>query len=433
VTTHFLSDIDLDQEDQLYEGLIVEPPVITRKLLDPVFRTLEMQTVEYALSNANGRFAAAYVADPKRFKGRATEIERYDAETGFILPRFTGEVTRARLERALLRIEAASVRWSVLEQLIPKASTVDTAGFPRAKDLGKTIPLVLGNVPLVPAVYVNENITGTVNGQPSGQFDFLIGRGAVGLFTGPDGFKVYRSPERTERTVYPVNDSEYTLSTGLYPGYTTLRFTVAQWDWNNARDQIWANVAGLQPERNFARAIRTILSNTTWGLSQAVNAASFDAAEALLNGIGSLFCDGVILEPTQAQDILRQLGMVRGMILGLNAAGEWTLTVDTLRPGVSLVLGDGPGDGPRNLVSCSDRDPLSTDDMTRDLILKYRVNLLNDTPMHEQRRVVSADFGKDRTVQADFIRNHTTAKKVKNYLGKRLQYGEETVRVSLTQ
>ena len=127
---------------------------------------------------------------------------------------------------------------------------------------------------------------------------------------------------------------------------TTIRFPVRQVNFSNAFHAIFADVTGLSAERNFARAIRTILSDTTYGLSQSVNAASFDAAEALIDpvtgtAVTGLYLDGAFATARAASDVLRDLLLVRGMRMGMNASGEWTLTVDTEQTDIRMVLSDG--------------------------------------------------------------------------------------------
>ena len=225
--------------------------------------------------------------------------------------------------------------------------------------------------------------------------------------------------------------------TDLFPGYTVVRPILRQADFNGGLHLLYADVTGFATERNFARAVQTVLSNATWGLGKPVNAASLTAAAALLHA--NLLCDGAMVEQRQAQDWLSLLLMVRGMRIGTNAAGEWTITVDTQATTRFMLAQDGVVDGERTLLEAGPRGKPALEDRVKTLLIKYRRDLSglttgrDDLYRQTQSRVVNAATGHDKPYDHDFLRSHEAADRVADFLGKRLLYGQETVEVALTQ
>jgi hypothetical protein len=135
---------------------------------------------------------------------------------------------------------------------------------------------------------------------------------------------------------------------------------------------------------------------------------------------------------TQAQDILRELLVFRGMRLGRNASLEWIITVDTQRTLV-LVVGDGLGDGPRNVLDCTDRHGPALADTVSRVTIQYRLDLPTSTYLFRQSRTVADPLGRERLIPNRFIRDHVTADVVADYLGKRLARSQDVATVTLGQ
>ena len=409
------AQFDIDRLSPGYEARVLEPPVLTRELADVLWGFVEIQTVRFTLANADGALTPGYLDD---LRGQTVEIDLYDPDDPdgpFQLHDWRGRVNRATLRPNRLEIEAVNVDLAKLEDLIPQG-LVTTAPFPNALDVGKCPPWVFGNVAKVPGLIINHDVG-------NNRTDVLFARGSVTLSA------IYRSLGDFLGT---VDATEYTVSTTLYSGYTVARFPILQIDFQNAPHRFWADVTGLAAERNFARAIKTILSDTTHGLGVGVNAASFTTAEAALDAVGGLFCDGAMLDQVQAQTILQELLTVRGMRLGTNANGEYTLTADTEKQVLQLVLADGAIEGERNVVSADLRQHTSAEDAVSTIVSKYRVDHVDDTLLFEQTRTISATMGKRKIYEWHFVRDHTTADKITDNLYKRLLYGEETVEVVST-
>lgn len=416
---------DLDQLDTAYDGRLLSPPTIQRSLTDALWGVVALQDATIELANADGALTDDY-RDGYQTAGVA--IKRYDRVSGFLATEFTGLVSRAALGRGLVRLECQSVDKAALEDLIPKG-LVDTATWPEAKDVGAVIPVVLGNVPRVPCPNVQDDVVNS-------HFDYLIGHGSVAVTA------LYRNGQND--SLHSIGFAECVRAAGgaatswsevartdLYPGYTVVRFALRQADFNNSLHRIYADVTGLAAERNFAIAAKTLLSDAAWGLGRAVNAASFAAAAAALHV--NLLCDGAMLEQRQARDWLSELLMVRGMRLGINAAGEWTIAVDTEATTRRLVAQDGTEDGERTLLGVGERTGPALDDTIADAVIKYRLDAITDRYLFELRREVNADRGKDRVYEHHFLRAHESADRVVDYLGKRFTFGQEHVEITLGQ
>lgn len=413
-TINFAS-YDYDGGATFYHGRLLDAPVITKHTRETFWGTEEISTVPLVLANADQGLDDYFLDD---CRGISVVLKRVDRATGTTITEFTGSVQDVALEVGRVRLTAISTDLSVLETEIPKRIVTTTAFSTSSPDVGKTIPVVFGNVPKVPCLNVLDDTTNNL-------YDYVVCEDAVTISA------VYR--DGPNDTLFTITASEYTVFKTLYPGYTALRFTTRQTNFQGGLHRLYADVTGLSAERNFARAARTILANSNWGLGQRVNVASFATAEAALDAIGGLLCDGALLEPRQAQDVLRDLLMIRGMRLSLNSSGEWIISVDTQAVTATLSAHDGTADGERNIIAIGPRQRPRIEDQVATYILRYRWDLLAKTYLFKQSRAVNLGRGQDRTVEHPFIRDHTTADTVTDYLGKREQYGNETCPITLTQ
>ena len=420
-TTRRFATQDVDVAGTFYHGRIIDEPVVEQGFFDSYFGVSRVTTVSFRLANADAALDDYHLLD---IRGTTLTITRYDAATATSIAEFTGKVATTALGDGYLEVEAVAPDLSVFEQPFPLGTVTAELFTTSAVDMGATIPVIFGNVVAHRCPYINDDVL-------LDQYDYLVGRGSLTVST------LYR--DGPNNTLYTVNASEYTVETSRYSGMTTIRFPVRQINFSNAFHAIFADVTGLSAERNFARAIRTILSDTTYGLSQSVNTASFDAAEALIDpvtgtAITGLYCDGAFATARAASDVLRDLLLVRGMRMGMNASGEWTLTVDTEQTDIRMILNDGTADGERNILSISPRRRPSVQDSVKTYRLRYRQSAgLGDESRLEVTRPVNAGLGHDVVVEHPYIRDTTTADTVIAYLAQREIYRTETVEVEVTQ
>lgn len=413
---------DIDVAGVFYHGRIVDEPVIEQGFFDSFFGVSRVTTVTFRLTNVDRTLDDYHTLD---VRGTTLTITRYDEVTATSIVEFTGKISSTALGEGYLEVEAVAPDLSVFEQPFPLGTVTAELFTDRAVDMGATIPVIFGNVVAHRCPYVNDDVL-------LNQYDYLVGRGALTVSA------LYR--DGPNNTLYAVNASEYTVETTRYSGLTTIRFPVRQVNFSNAFHAIFADVTGLSAERNFARAIRTILSNATYGLSQSVNAASFDAAEALIDPVTGtamtgLYLDGAFAEARAAADVLRDLLMVRGLRLGMNASGEWTLTVDTEQADIRMIISDGTGAGERNLLAVTTpRARPSMQDSVRTYRLRYRASAgLGDGARLEVTRPVYAGIGHDVVIENPYIRDTTTADIVIAYLAQREIYRTETIEVEVSQ
>jgi hypothetical protein len=416
---------DLDRLPAPYDGRLIAEPEVERGMTEELWGAVAIQDVTIELANARGALTADYVAG---YQTRPVTLKRYDHVSGDLVTEFVGIVSRAALGRGMVRLDCRNVDKAALEELIPRA-LVTTALFPNARDVGAVIPVVFGNVPRVPIRNVNDDLVGSL-------FDYVVGAGTMSV-TG-----LYRNGQND--TLHAIGFAECVRAAGgpatawaevartdLYSGYTAVRFLLRQTDFNNSLHKIYADVTGLSAPRNFARAVRTVIQNTLWGLGRTANVANFAVAEALLDA--NLVCDGAMLEQRQAREWLSELLMVRGMRLGLDASGAWTIAVDTQATTRRLIAQDGTADGARTLLAVGERTGPTLDDTLKACVIRYRLDHITDRYLFEQRRTINASKGKDRVYEHHFLRSHEAADRVADYVGKRLTADQERVEVTLGQ
>ena len=407
------SSRDLAAAGLSYHGRLLDDPVVEQGFFDAFWGVTQVTTVRFRLANADNALDLYHTRD---VRGTSVTISRYDEISGTTITEFTGKISTTELGEGYLGVEATAPDLSIFERQLPTGDPVTVTTFPKAVDAGAMIPVIFGNVVAHRCPYVNDD-TGT------NQYDYLVGRGALTVTA------VYR--DGPNGTLHLVAGAEYTVETTRYSGLTTLRFTNRQVNFSNAFHAIFADVTGLSAERNFGRAVKTWLSDTTYGLGQSVNGASFTTAEAALPA--QLVCDGALTSPRAAADVLRELLMVHGMRLGMNASGEWTLTVDTEQADVRMSLYDGTGDGERNIIALGPRRRRSFQDSIRTLILRFRWDARLSDYRLKVNRAVHGGFGRDMVIEHAWLRDVDAADRVVHYLAQREIWGGETVEVDVSQ
>lgn len=405
------ADLDVEVLDPPYQARLIGNPTVNRELMDTFWGITEVSEINMELANADGQLTPFYEADPRH---QTIILRRLDYRTGEIIDELYARITSVALGVGTLIITASSPDLSVFEREIPNA-LVTTDTYPKAVDIGRTVPVVFGDVTKLPLPFINNDLGAAT-------FDYMIGFGALTVTA------VYFV--RTDVGYTQIPTQEYTVSTSLYPGFTVLRFTKPQIDANNRNLVLCADVSGAS--RNFARAIQDVLSVTAWGLNETVDTAAFDAAAGDLDQVG-LFCDGAMTEQRQAQDVLRDLLVVRGMRLAFTSDGKWTITVDKVRTTAKLQLYDGVGDGPRTILQAGARRRPLVSDAISIYKLQYRVDFIRGGFLFDQKRTVHPTFGREKTIDNVFVRDHTTADKIIDYLAKREKFGSERVDMTIPQ
>jgi hypothetical protein len=407
-STGYFASAPVNVFAQPYLGRLIDEPVVRRRIVDVFWGPIEIQDAEFTVANLDGRFTADYVAD---LRGNTCTIQRFDATYAVTSAEWVGKVEQASLTGdGRLEIRGTNVDLAIFDEKIPWP-TVETSAFPLALDVGMTIPVVFGNVPKVQLPYVCHD-------RSTPKFHYAL--------WGPVTFaQLWRNGPND--SVAAIQTSEYTVSNAVYSGLTTVQFLVEQVDFSGAPHTIYADVVGFATERDFVRAVQRMLTDTLWGLEQTVDTANFNAAAgSLSSATGGLLCDAALTESSEAKNYLRQALMVRGMRLAVNGLGQWQIFIDTAPGAPVLALGDGPGPGPRNVLRVGRRTRIPASDRPASFGLRYRYDLMAQGFLFTAERTLDSK-GRSYEEENAFIRDHATADKVADYLGKRQFYGQQTV------
>ena len=410
----------------LYSRRVLNDPTVRLSYGDPLVPIIKPDQVELHLSNDDGYF------DTLDLLGETITYSRFDKLSNETWAELSGRVTSQEL--LLDRIVLSCVTYDLddFQTLLPK-EVVTAATFPLAhpqQGLGKPIPVVFGNA--ASTNKVNDAWEMAYVGEDTGNnyYDYLVGRGT---FT---GITVYRNT--IGDALFVVPSGEYAVNTTAYPGFTVIRFSLAtsvaprQANFGGGLHRLYVAANGLATERNFARAIQSLLSNSTWGLGLSVNTASFDTAAAALDAIGGLYCDGAMDTQRTAYDWLSQLVNVRGIRLEMNSSGEYTITVDTQASTIKGRFGHGQGQTWNGVVEGGFKGLSTTpvSDAIKSLILEYRKDRQSDQYVLATSSRSVLTVGTEERVQHDFIRDKTTADKTACYWANRYLYEKE--RLSFT-
>ena len=414
-TARRYSSRDVDVGGVFYARGLLTDPTVTKSMVDLQWGQIVIEGTRFELL-LDATLLQGYIQD---FRGQQFELALYDSASGFMQSKLLGVVTKPSLTAGRLIIEGENFDPGIFEQDLPRG-IITTDEFPNAIDLGLPITKVLGRVAQVPLRYINDDIVRS-------EFDYLVARGVVSV---PFVFRLFNN------ALTDVDPSEYTISYSNYPGYTTIRFTLRQTQTVSGNDfyPIFADVLGSDSERNVARAIQHMLSNTAWGLGRTIDITSFDAAAAVLDpALTGLRVDGALTTLDQAQNWLRELFVFAGIRMHITAAGQIAIEVETEQTTPRLAAHDGTGDGNRILIDPTRfKEPMG--DAPRRAIMKYREDLRNPGQFFfEQSRAVNTGMGKDKIYLNRFIRTHRTADKVIDRIAHRLADAQERATATLAQ
>lgn len=407
---------DIDALSPPYNGRLVRDPTIDRRLMNVFWGITEIADVTFSLANADGLLTALFTGGDIR--EQPITITRYDLASGIIAEEYHARISSIGLVDGTIVLTASSPALTLFEQLVP-SKLIDKTTYPKAVSVDVPIPVVFGNVSQAPLPYICDDTL--IN-----QYVYVVGYGVI------DVAAVYR--DGPNDTLVTITTAEYSVSTTLYPGMTVIVFPIRQVNFFGGFHQIFADV--LAPSRSFVNAIQQVITDTTWGLGQQIDAGTFATAEQDLLDFSGMFCDGVIGAQAQAQDLLRLLMIVRGMRLGFNSSNQWTLVVDKVPPSISMRMRDGTGDGERNIQQAGQRQLVHTTDAISLYKVKYRLNFPKGGTSaafdFTQSRVVNG-FGKETVLEQPFIRDHETADRVTDYLAKREKFSQDSCDFEITQ
>lgn len=433
-----VSTVDDDSDDVPHYGAIVADIALTSRASDAIWRTMEPQRATVELANATGQWTDAVLRD---LRGQSLVLRYRDAEDDYLATEFAGQITQPALAERIT-LEASDLKSSVLNDEIPKG-TITAALFPGAVDLGKPLLVGFGNMIDVPLYCVLDDRENDI-------FLYLmpraIGDGALTITNlkrdgvGGEQFALIH-PEEYEVLDAAAAEALAGVGPNVYPAWATfIHFFERQHrHGSNELHLLYGDISTPAADRNGSR-IRRLALSSAWGLTQPVNAASFDAAVAIIDGLEDLHFDGVLglnggSEGTvRAGDFLRLLAMAADMWLTINEAGEWVEHVDTYTPAVQLALRDGPTEGVRNIAEIGPLIPRSTDEMIKDVVFKFRPRASGY--IGEIRRRVppptswGATHGQDLTIEHPYVNNAITAGKIVSRRVSRIRFTDQTIKVT---
>jgi hypothetical protein len=410
-----------------YIGLVKGNPELDTSITDPLYGLVEYRDVRFTLIN-DGRFSPATV---RNLRGRRCTLHLEERISGAVFNNiWTGTVSAAAMNgQNEVVVEGSMYIRSVLSQLVPTASAITADAFPSVMpgEIGKVAPIIYGFIEKHQCLYVNDGV--------GGQFDYLVCRGGVAQIQAvwrdsvSQGAAGVGAGAASFRSVPP---SAYTIVTA--PGnFTVIRFTSRQVSESGGLVGIYVDVDGFQAEKHPIQGIRYLLSITAWGLSQAVNAASFDAAAAQWDSL--MAPDGSALDIVlgsrgqrrPAQDYLREWLMITGAHLGLNTDAEWTITLGLPPWTMTMALGSGTMPGiEQNLVRPGTRTWLSEEDRAKSVSLNYRYFAPTGTYQLTVSRQLDT-VGREVVLDMPSIRSSAMADRVVDRIAKRLYYAQQRI------
>jgi len=437
-------------DDVWYDGKITDHFVVRESLSEQFYGFSRFEDLSLSLSNADGAFTDLYAAADLR--GADVVLARVDLlESGGeeTIWRVWGRVTQFAVQegespKAVLHIalnrDSEPLDKNIPAELVDTSITWENEETPAVKaayerDLGKPVNIIFGYAKQVPAPLANNDFE-------ADKYDYLIGGGPdPGAVTESDNTNkdttvtVYRD----ERIVLP---GEFTFYDGSqaspYPGKAFIRFGVYQQDFSGQLHTFAADVRGFElsgstAERNFVRCIEHLLKNTAWGLSESVDASSFDAAAALA-AITARYCDGAITTQRKALDVLNELLFCAQARLWKDpSTGAWKIAADQPSYAV-MTLYQGSAGNQDNIIAIERVWKTNTKDAIKTLTFKYfRDGFSNEWKLTTEPRTVNSGFGVDKVETLPWVNDQETADRIACYHAKLKQYSGEWVELSVGQ
>jgi hypothetical protein len=418
VEYHYSTDDYVTTSGIAYKAAILNDIALKDSLADIVYGIQQTDAIEIELTNVDDGINDTWDTIIANMTGTEdirgwTAILWIKTTTDGIRFAARATVTNYTLSSSL-KIQIDPREDGTFDTILPlKTITVDD-WTETAIDAGSPINICFGYCRNVPCFNVQNNKT-------DDYYDYLIGHGPIqGLWT-DTGLGV-------KRDGVLVDTSEYTFYDGSqvspYPGYAFIRFTREQLNFSGGYHSVTADVIGLlmgaaTAQRNGAEVLRQLLSNTTWGLSDNVNTASFDAAATVLDpttgSLPNLYIDGAITEQTQARDYINELLDICRASLNRNRSGEWEIMIDHAGRASVLNLNE------QNFQI----EDISTTDLS-ECLKTGEVRYCNREPGNPALKIILDvhGFGKAGVFEYRFVHEDNTAKKILSYKYGREMYSE---------
>lgn len=208
-----------------------------------------------------------------------------------------------------------------------------------------------------------------------------------------------------------------------YSGFAFIRFKKRIGDLNKL-DNLYADVDGLQDEKNYARAIQSLISNPVWGLGLDVDTGEFDSV-ANDSGILSISCEGAIKDSIKAIDLFASLLTVRDMSLHRNGSNSIGIDVDAAKISTGSF---GWNDGYWNNVTADGFQGIqfkNVNELVNRLTVNYRFDNKSNSYVQLMTRQANG-LGDDKFLDLPFCYSSEDAYKILYYKTERLK-GQDRV------
>ncbi len=424
-----ISSEDTYISDQLYERRLLNEPDISKDADNIYWGISKARDLSVRLSNTDGYFSG------RDLRNEPVIIRRYEPlDSTPIVFELYGLVVDANI------LDEVEVSVSVQDQLalqpkLPRkvltnddfAAARPTASFRPAKDLGRALPIGFGHSKKVEAVYVYGDTTANT-------YDYIIGAGVIEStnLNKATTVNVYRGKSLvagTEYTVYDGSDGTYTDERGVK--YAWIRFTSEQRDFSGSLYDIHVDYHGLElggitAERNPARQVQYILSDTLWGLGLTVDTASFDSVVAALP---ALLTDPVLREQREAQYTINDLLAIARAKIEKNESGAWIIRADVWKSTVIASFGSGD-QFTENIFEITENRMTSARDAVKNITVKYGWNEWTGAYAYTLKRDVLS-IGEEKIVELPFVVDSETADRHICYLQRSCTTCDKRVGVKL--
>lgn len=193
-----------------------------------------------------------------------------------------------------------------------------------------------------------------------------------------------------------------------HAGFAFLRFKEKFGETGQLR-RVYADVDGLQDEKNFVRFVESVLTNSTWGLGLSVNTTSFNNASAI-SEISAIKVEWAILENTDSEELIRTLLETRDAVL----TNDNNIKIEVDQAGTStLTLGLHDG-FEENIIEVGAMEYQSLENRVKELTVKYRQNYKEGSYLGSQTATVN-EKGKVEELILPHIYEHASANRVLYY------------------
>ena len=420
VAYHFSTKDYLTTSGVSYKAGILNDVALTKALADIIYGVQTTDPISVDLTNVDDGIndtwdeIIATMTGLEDIRGWvATAWARTEADGIRFLAR--GKITDYTLANQL-SISIDPREDAIFDTVVPGLVTV--ADFDAtALNVGSPINICFGYCRNVPCPNI-QNDTG------NDYYDYLIGYGTLQSLQTGTGLGV-------KRDGIVVASSEYTFYDGSqgspFTGYAFIRFVKEQLNFSGGYHNITADVIGLEmgeatAQRNGAEVLRQLLSNTTWGISDSVNTASFDAAATVLHpttgSLKNIYIDGAITSQSQVRDFLNELQEICRASFDRNRSGEWEITIDYAGRASVLTLND-------QNFQIEEVSATPVDSCLKSGEIKYYWAAKEaNTPAQTINLDIHTNFGFAKVKEYHFVKEDNTAKKILSYMYGREMYSE---------